>query len=268
MPSPFPGMDPYLENVIYWKSVHSLLISIITLALNNTLPDAFVARPEGRSYILPNHDLVYPDAILVRSPSDDAIPPLGSVGTAAQATTLPLLFEYTTQETNEPYVTILSVDSEEVVTIIEVLSPTNKAPESTGREEYLRKQREILRSPTHLLEIDLLRSGAHSVAIGREAVLSQTQYDYLVSLRRAGDERKSRFAVWAWSVRDVLPVVTVPLLPGWADVPLDLQAVWDDTYRGGRWDKTINYRNAPEPPLSSADAAWAGALLREKGSRS
>ncbi len=267
MPSPFPGMDPYLENVIYWKSVHSLLISIITLALNNTLPEAFVARPEGRSYILPNHDLVYPDAILVRSPSDDATPPIGSVSTVSATTTLPLLFEYTMQEIDEPYVTILSVDSEEVVAVIEVLSPSNKAPESTGREEYLKKQRDILRSPTHLLEIDLLRSGAHTVAIGREAVLAQTEYDYLASLRRAGDERKSRFAVWAWSVRDTLPTIAVPLLPGWADVTLDLQAVWNDTYRGGRWDKTINYRHAPVPPLSPGDTVWADALLREKGLR-
>jgi hypothetical protein len=267
MPSPFPGMDPYLENVIYWKGVHNSLVSVLSFALNNSLPEAFVARIEGRSYILPNHDLIYPDAILVRSPSEETDAPSSGIATTPSTTTSPLLFEYTMQEIEEPYVVILSVDSEEVVAIIEVLSPTNKAPEGTGREEYLRKQRDILRSQTHLLEIDLLRGGAHSVAIGREAVLSRTRYDYLVSLHRAGDERKSRFAVWAWSVRDPLPTIAVPLLPGWADAPLDLQAVWNDTYRGGRWDRTINYRHNPEPPLSPADAVWADALLREKGLR-
>ncbi|MBC8135731.1 MAG: DUF4058 family protein [Fibrella sp.] len=170
-------------------------------------------------------------------------------------------------EIDELYVAVLSMDSEEVVAIIEVLSPTNKAPDSTGREDYLRKQREILHSPTHLLEIDLLRGRAHAVAVGREAVLSQTQYDCLISLRRAGNERKSRFAVWALSVRDVLPTITVPLLPGWANVPLDLKAVWNDTYQEGRWERTINYRHTSEPPLSPADTIWADALLREKGLR-
>lgn len=228
------------------------MISVISFMLNDALPDAFVARLEARSYILPNHDLVYPNAILVRAPSaDEPMPSGGGVAVSeTQTTTQPLVFEYTTQEIEERYVAILSVDSEEVVAVIELLSPTNKAPESTGREEYLKKQGEILRSSSHLLEIDLLRSGAHAVAIGRDAVLAQTRYDYLASLQRAGTPRKSHFAVWAWSVRDVMPVIHVPLLPGWSPVPLDLQAAWDTTYRGGRWDKTLQYRYLPEPPLS------------------
>ena len=68
-------------------------------------------------------------------------------------------------------------------------------------------------------------------------------------------------------MRDRMPTISVPLLPGWADVPLDLQIVWDDTYRGGRWDRTMNYRHPPEPPLFPEEAAWADALLREKGAR-
>ena len=141
MPSPFPGMDPYLENVIFWRSVHTAFIAYITAALNDTLPDAFVARIEGRSYIMPNLDLIYPDAILVRAPSEDEpVAPFRNITVLEerQTTATLLVFEYTTQEIAESYVSILSVDDEEVVTVIALLSPTNKAPESTGREEYIK----------------------------------------------------------------------------------------------------------------------------------
>lgn len=50
-----------------------------------------------------------------------------------------------------------------VVTVIEVLSPGNKAGGGLGRKVYMEKQRELIYSDTNLLEIDLLRSGAHTV---------------------------------------------------------------------------------------------------------
>ncbi len=269
MLSPFPGMDPYMENVIYWRSVHASIISTMTFALNDALPEAFVARMEGRSYILPNHDLIYPDAILVRSPSADEPVPRGGVATAISTATVPLVFEYTTETVEESFINILSVDDEEIIAVIEVLSPANKAPESTGREEYLRKQQDVLRSTAHLLEIDLLRGGAHTVAVSRGAVSARTPFDYMVSLRRANAEtpRKSRFEVYPFTVREAMPTIRVPLLPGFSDVPLPLQKVWETTYRGGRWNRVLNYRTEPDPILSAADTTWADARLRESGLR-
>lgn len=268
MDSPFPGMDPYLENVIYWKSVHQNLISLVTFALNESLPDAFLARSEGRSYILPKHELIYPDAIIVRSPSEEDTPPTTSGATTLSGTaTEPLVFEYSEQEIHEPYVSVISVDEEQVVAVIEVLSPTNKAPESTGREEYVRKQKEILRSPTHLIEIDLLRGGLHTVAVPREAVLSQTNYEYIVSLRRA-TVGKNRFEVWPFTVREALPTIRIPLTEGWPDFSLDLQLICREAYRRGRWDKAFDYSRDPEPRLRSEDTQWINDLLRGAGLRS
>jgi hypothetical protein len=267
MDSPFPGMDPYLENVIYWKSVHQNLISLITFALNESLPDAFLARSEGRSYILPKHELIYPDAIVVRAPSEEDTPPSNlGVTTIAQTVTEPLVFEFSEQEIYEPYVSVFSADDKQVVAIIEVLSPTNKAPESTGREEYVRKQREILRNPAHLIEIDLLRGGLHTVAVPREAVLSRTDYDYIVSLRRAR-VKKNRFEVWPFTVQESMPTIWIPLTEGWPDFPLDLPSIWQETYRLGRWGKALDYSRDPEPALPPDDARWMDSLLRSTGVR-
>ncbi len=267
MPSPFPGMDPYLENVIYWKSVHHDLIALITFRLNEFLPEAFLARSEGRSYILPRQELIYPDAIVVRAPADEDTKPLGgNVVTPVQNSTAPLVFEFSTHEVYEPHVEIFSVEEEQVVAVIEILSPTNKAYESTGRDEYVRKQKELLRSSTHLIEIDSLRGGLHTAAIPRNAILARRNYDYVVSLRRADAERE-RFEVWAFTVREALPTVRIPLTNGWSDFELDLQSLWQAVYRLGRWQKAIHYQNDPVPPLLGEDAVWADALLREKGVR-
>lgn len=267
MPSPFPGMDPYLENVLYWRSIHSSFITCLMGTLNESLPEPFLARYEWRSYILPQHELIYPDAIVVRAPSaDESDLKVGGTATTTQASTVPLIFEFSTREIYEPHVEIFSVEDEQVVAVIEVLSPTNKAQESTGRDEYVKKQREILNSSTHLIEIDLLRGGSHTIAVAQDIIRVRKKFDYVVCLRRAEEVRK-RFEVWAFTVRDSLPTVRIPLTKGWADFELDLQAVWSDVYQRGRWAKAINYQNEPEPLLSPTDAEWADALLREKGLR-
>ncbi len=267
MPSPFPGMDPYLENILYWRSVHSSLITCIMGALNAVLPDAFMARGEGRAYILPHHQLIYPDALNSRAPTadDDAPrPPVATVATVVRVATTPLVLSFAEEEVFERYLQILSVDDERVVTVLEVLSPTNKARESTGRAEYVKKQRQTRDSSTHLLEIDLLRAGQHTVAVPPDALRARVKYDYLSCVRRAGDER---YEVYPFTVRDRMPVVRVPLSEGWDDTLLDLQEVWDETYRLGAWHKGINYRSEPDPPLSPADTEWADDLLRGKGLR-
>ena len=251
MPSPFPGMDPYLENVIHWKSVHTNLITSMTYLLNDILPKAFVARTEVRTFVEPQWDLINPDAV---------------TGSATQ----PLLFEYSELEVDEPYLTLCAADDGRIVTSIEILSPANKDPESAGRDEYLRKQKQVLRGDTHLVEIDLLRSGKHTIAVGRDVITVRRTYDYLVSVRRAS-AGKNCFEVWTVGQRDPLPRIKVPLSPDGTDVrtdvTLDLQAVLNTAYEGGRWRKRLNYERDPEPPLSPADAIWADAMLREKGLR-
>ncbi len=62
---------------------------------------------------------------------------------------------------------------------------------------------------------------------------------------------------WPVSVRDPLPVMPVPLLPGDDDVPLDLPHALRTIYDEARYDLSIDYSQPPIPPLAQDDAAWA-----------
>ena len=73
----------------------------------------------------------------------------------------------------------------QIVTSIEILSPSNKKAGNPGREKFLEKQRKTLESETHLVEIDLLRGGTHTLAVPRDLVKAQAgPFDYLVSIHR------------------------------------------------------------------------------------
>jgi hypothetical protein len=267
MPGPFPGMDPFLENTIRWRGFHGALISEICYALNRLLPQGFVANAEERCYIQSFEQMAYPDAVILR----ERAPDMARTEAHARLAVLerpPLVFEEASQEVSEGFVEITTVgDENEVVAVVEVLSPANKASGSEGRNEYIRKQTSLLESETHLLEIDLLRAGAHTVAMGRGPIATERAvFDYLVCLHRAGRDRR-RFEVWPFTVRERLPEVLIPLTVGLPDVVLDLQPLFDRIYEGFQYRQILKYRREPEPPLSPADTVWADALLREKGLR-
>ncbi len=261
MPSPFPGMDPYLEDPQLWPSVHHLLISQIGTTLNRLLPSGYVAAFGERVFVAgPDRDN-YPDV------SVKDVEVVGGVGTflrsgsATAVSDAPWVVAVTTDEITESFVEIRALTgNQQVVTAIEVLSPRNKAAGSEGRQLYRQKQREILSSETHLLEIDLLRSGQHTVAAPREALLRRGPYHYLVSLSRG--KQRHECEVWGILLASRLPRVRVPLAGSDPDVPLDLQAVFQQVYEAGAFERQLDYSQPPAVPLAKADAAWAEALVR------
>lgn len=266
MPSPFPGFDPYLENLSLWRGVHNLMIANITTDLNRILPPGFDANIEERVYLVqPDRDL-YPD-VLITGGAADGHPREPARGTATLLEDPPLRLTVLAEETYEPYVEVRMVGAEErVVTIIEILCPTNKTHDGRGYESYFRKQQQILDSEVHLLEVDLLRDGLHTVAAPREALLRlRTVWDYMVCLHRGGE--KAEYEYWPISLRDRLPRVRVPLTEGYPDVILDLQACFERAYDSGPYHRRVDYRVEPMPPFTESDAAWADALLRAKGIR-
>jgi hypothetical protein len=215
MPSPFPGMDPYLETPELWPDVHHELISQIRSALNPTLRPHYVARVELRVYI-----------------SDD-------------------------DQIEEARLEIKHLETAALVTVIEVLSLTNKIRGARGRASFMAKRQETLSSDVHWVEIDLLRAGVPSIT---RPPLKSSDYRILVS--RAGERTKARY--WPVGVRQALPVIDIPLRAPDADVPLDLGKVLGAAYDGGAYDLSIDYRQAPDPPLDKDNAAWADRLLRER----
>ncbi|MCS7252730.1 MAG: DUF4058 family protein [Armatimonadota bacterium] len=268
MPSPFPGMDPYLENPVLWPGVHQGLISSIRAALNAILPPHYVADIGERVYIVQPERSIYPDLVVFEHPSPQIQVEQARSTKTAVATVYdpPFVLTYEPVEIREVFVEILPVGEEsKVVTIIEVLSYTNKTEGHEGRKLYLTKQQEILKSQTHLIEIDLLRTGEHTVAVSKKELLKRCRWDYLVSLHRGG--QGNRFEVWAITVRQRLPRILVPLADGDPDVVLDLQAVFDRCYDEGAYVRRIDYRREPAVALQGEDAEWADKLLREKGLR-
>jgi len=263
MPSPFPGMDPYLENPELWPDVHSTLINEIRNALNPALRPRYVARIELRVYISdqddPGRDARVPDGRIEktsrRKGAKKAQRPEGVA--VAEPLTIPFL---TDEEVEEARLEIRHVESKTLVTVIEILSPANKIRGSAGRKSFLDKRREILNSEVHWVEIDLLRAGTPTLAR-----LARADCNYRIVVGRYEESTYGKF--WPVSVRQALPVIGVPLRGKDPDVLLDLNAVLRTAYDKAEYDATIDYRRDPVPPLSREDAAWVTKLLRQHGMR-
>jgi hypothetical protein len=255
-------MDPYLEDPQLWPSVHHLLITQIGTTLNRLLPPGYVAAFGERVFVAgPDRD-IYPDVFVKDISKGGAAGSFSRGGTATAVSDPPWVVAVTTDEIVESFVEIRALTgNRQVVTTIEVLSPRNKTAGSEGRQLYRRKQREVMSSETHLLEIDLLRSGQHTVAAPRDALLRRGPYHYLVSLSRGNQRHECE--VWGILLASRLPRVRVPLAGSDPDVPLDLQAVFQQVYEAGAFARALDYSRPPAVPLAKADARWAEELLQD-----
>ncbi len=266
MPGPFPGMDPYLEDPAEWPGTHNILITFIWEAIMNSLPSDYEANVEDRCYIVGVERDTIPDVTVY-----PVVLNIRAAPVAAVEPDEPLLFRVGPIEVHESYIHVhRKEDRSRVITAIELLSPANKGANAAGRRAYVEKQKEVLGTLTHLLEIDLLRSGEHTVAIPLDAIRLHGKRDYIACLDRSlrdTIDTKREFAAWPRTLRDRLPRVSVPLDHGDPDIVLDIQAVVDRYYDAGRFASRIDYRQEPYPPLGTDDRAWADALLREKGLR-
>ena len=251
MPSPFPGMDPYLEGSL-WMSVHAQLTAEIARQLAPKLRPKYLALATERLVLEEANGVyvaareMYPDVSVVdtgRSSRRKA-----DVATAAPvrlATVVPIRVPHVTIEIRE-------TSTRQLVTAIEVLSPTNKR--GRGREEYLTKRQRVLLSTAHLIEVDLLR---HGQRVPMQHALPEAPY--FVILSRA--EERPITDVWPIQLEDRLPVVPVPLLAGDADVALGLQQALTNVYDLLGYDLAIDYSRPPEQPLSPSQAASAAQWL-------
>ena len=258
MPSPFPGMDPYLETPDLWPDVHNNLIIGIQDALNHELRRDYVARVELRVYIANEEDerAMIPDVRIEKVNGGHKSRNGGSALVIAEPIIVPLMLD---EEIQESRVEIKHAKSGSFVAVIEVLSPTNKIRGSDGRASFMKKRHEVMHSNSHWVEIDLLRQGQPSFPIHK------TDCDYQAHASRV--EMRPRGHVWPIHLRDRLPVIQIPLRSPDGDLSLDLQQVCDLSYDRAAYDRTLDYQRDPNAPLSPTDAAWADALLREKGVR-
>jgi len=159
------------------------------------------------------------------------------------------------------FLAIRDQSDRQVITVIELLSPSNKTKNSSGRRALLRKRKQVGRSQTSWLEIDLLRRGLRTV---RFPAMPKSAYFAFADRTTQGGRRQ---LAWPIALREPLPRLPVPLRPGEADVVLDLQAVLDAAYDRAGYDLGFDYALPPDPRLSEDEARWADDLLREKKMR-
>jgi hypothetical protein len=173
----------------------------------------------------------------------------------------PIVIHVPHDEIREQFLEIRTVGDERLVTSIEVLSISNKSPGEHGRELYKKKQREILLSDVHLVEIDLLRGGEHTTAVPLVRAERKTgKFSYHVCVHRF--DRLEDYVVYPITLRSRLPKIAIPLLPGDPDIAIDLQQIFDHCYDAGLYRRRIRYQEStPIPPLTEIDQKWSKELL-------
>jgi len=183
---------------------------------------------------------------------------------AGLAVAEPLVVAAVEQKARERFIEIMDpADGGRVVTVVEFLSPTNKRA-GDGRDQYLRKQREVLAARVNLVEADLTRAGRRELAYPVAGLPPAYQTTYLACVYRGFSA--GQFEIYRMPLRERLPAIRIPLRDDDPDIALDIQKLVDQAYDEGRYDD-IDYRQPCVPPLDDADAAWADELLRATGRR-
>ncbi len=248
MPTPFPGMDPYLEHPTLWHDVHFGMIASIRDALAPLLRPRYRVLVEERTYRVRTQDVEMvgmPDALAVRI-SEAAL----AYRMSGQVQTV----QVPTSETiKERYLVLSEVQSGEVVTVIELLSPTNKRP-GKGRRQYEAKRTSILDSATHLVEIDLIRAYHPMLVYGNG---HHSHYRILVSR----SNRRPQADLYGFNVQESIPTFSLPLRQGDEEPLVDVGQLLHDLYDRAGYDLSVDYRRDPVPAFQGEDASWVDTLL-------
>jgi hypothetical protein len=262
MVSPFPGMDPYIEQPGLWSDFHNNLAAGIQASLNETIQPRYVARLT--SYVtydtiaVSQPASISPD-VAVWQPQPPAPP--GTAITLTTTTTPLANFVQLEVPLRLMSVEVRQVETKTLVLAIEILSPVNKRRSHKAFRDYQRKRRDILSSDVHLLELDLLRAGKRP-----PLQLPLPPAAYVIMLSRANT--RPRVEVWPLRLADPLPTLPIPLLPPDPDASLDLATIFASVYKRGAYQAEIDYRQPPPPPqLSDQELQWLDDLLHQQGKR-
>ena len=260
MPSPFPGMNPYLEEPEIWSQVHKWLIVLIAQTLNPQLRPKYRVAIEERVYEQKNTDSIIvgiPDDVVVKNihKTDQNSSPNVAIATPPVK---PVKITIPMPETvREWYLEVRQVGSGEVITVIEILSPKNKRS-GEGRLKYESKRLKILESSTNLVEIDLLRQGK-AMPMNSQEISS----NYRIVVSRS-DERPQA-DLYPFNLPEVIPAFPLPLQPEDPEPTINLQELLHSLYEQGSYDLVIDYHQ--EPPSPIIDRAWLDLILSPQGLR-
>lgn len=260
MRCPFPGMDPYLERRSVWEDVHNTLVLRIRDAIAPALDPRYYVALQERIVLVqggeeePREPVGKPD--LTVAGGSGGAPARSSAserGPIAVRVRLPV-----PERTHETYLEIRTPEDARVVTVIELLSLSNKLA-GEQRVEYLRKRSRLLASPVHLVEIDLLRAGRRLPLASREV-----DSDYAILLSRAGERPDA--TLLPFQVSGTIPDFAIPLDEGEPEPEVALGRLFHDAYESARYNLRIDYGEEPPSPAFDAETReWIRRQLRAAG---
>ncbi|MGA9378413.1 MAG: DUF4058 family protein [Phormidium sp.] len=259
MVSPFPGMNPYLEDPELWSEVHHRLITAIAIAIAPSLRPKYRVAIEKRTYLSEIEDsvLVGISDVAVFSGRLDKSETRSTLTIPSQTEAVTVTIPQP-EEIRENYLAIKEVGTGAVVTVIEILSPKNKRGKE-GTEAYDRKRKQVLASLTNLVEIDLLRSGKPM------RIIEKIQSDYRILISRS--DRRPNASLYAFNLPDQIPSFPLPLQSRETEQLIDLQHLLNEIYDQASFDMAIDYNQEPVPKLKPENAVWVDELLRNQGLR-
>lgn len=225
MPSPFPGMDPYLENAKLWPAFQHQLLACLYQILLPGLVDRYRAR----------------------------------VGTRAYVSEMALFTSIIREQYAEEFIEIRNRSDGKLVTLLEVVSPANKTTPA-GRQAYLDARQAAVHQRAGIVEIDLVMQGKPTLTYSRDGL---PEYDHAVTVTRAN--APDRYEIYTATLQKRLPKFKLPLAADDRDALLDLQAAFTRAYDLGSFANQINYQAPPPPdvPLTDAYKTWAAELLKQ-----
>jgi hypothetical protein len=238
MPSPFPGMNPYLEHPNRWSTVHNRMIVALADVLTPQLLPKYQVNIEKRVYEVIDVNSVLvgkPDVTVQRPryPSSERSSNVAISATPAEPikVAVPMM-----EEVREAYLEIKEAATQLVITAIEILSPTNKRGD--GRQKYLQKRQQVFNSRTHLVEIDLLRDGEPLPIAGH---LPSSSYRILVSR----SETRPMADLYPFNLADSIPLFPLPLQEQDQEPVINLQLLLNQVYERSGYDYRKNGFKTP-----------------------
>lgn len=227
MPSPFPGMDPYLEEVKLWPVFHHQFIACLYQILLPGLGDRYRAKVTQRRY----------------------------------ATETALFTSIIREEHCEEYIEVRQRNDGKLVTLVDAVSPPNKTSQP-GRRAYLDLRAAARKENASLVEIDLVLQGQPTLDYSRDGL---PEWDYAVTVTRA--TQPERFEIYTATLQKRLPRFRMPLAADDRDTVLDLQAAFARCYDQGGFASLIDYKREPQVKLTEEDRAWVAELLKQQKAR-
>jgi hypothetical protein len=249
MPSPFPGMNPYLEKLEMWSDFHDRFLVHAAEALTAQARPHFIISIAEHLFVQDPDGGDGDEFIGDVSASLGQDPPSG-----AALATIPAPVRVRLPDAEPDRLTYLEVrdrQNQRVVAVIELLSPTNKKA-GRDRRQFVRKRNEFLASDLVYVELDLLRGWSRMPLIG----LPECAYYAMVSRPLERPEA----GIWPIQLRERLPKIPIPLIEDAKEPVIDIQELVHKIYDSAGYEDFI-YRHDPEPPLSPVDAAWAKEII-------